>query len=226
MGSDYQMDLSRISLLDLQNRIQHGRVLPSRIILKEDLIDRFSTIRSTGVSDLSELQIKLKTKKKMKSYSIETGLAIDYLTILRREINSFISNPFPLSKIPDLPEDNIRRLETAGIKSTLHMFENGKTKEMRKELANRIGVSENSILEMVKLSDLSRIMGVGPVFARTWYLSGVDTVEKVASMDPVSIFNKLSITYEQQGFESVDFVQRDIDWCIDAAKLLPWVVEY
>ena len=40
------------------------------------------------------------------------------------------------------------------------------------------------LLELVKLSDLSRASYVGPVFARLFYETGADTPEKLATSQP------------------------------------------
>lgn len=226
MKSDYYIDLSKISLNEFQNRLEEGPILPSRTILGENIQENFEILRSGGVKNLLDIEYLLKSKKKVGNFSEKSGVSVEYLTILRREVGSYISKPFPLSKIPDLEPAHVEKLAQHKIRTTLDLFERGKNPDSRKTLSKDTRVPPDVLLEMIKLSDLARINGVGPIFARTWYLSGVDTVEKVASTDPEIILQKLFTIYKEQGFSKIDFVKRDIEWCVKTAKLLAKVILY
>ena len=54
-----------------------------------------------------------------------------------------------------------------------------KTEENRKELCDKTQISYEDIMDLTRLTDLSRIKWVGPIFARLLILSGYNTVEKV-----------------------------------------------
>ena len=83
MGSGYHIDLSKITLDDLEKSLSTGIVLPSRQILKDDIKQRFDVLRSFGILDLETLLNDMKTKEKVKYLSQRTGLPVEYLTILR-----------------------------------------------------------------------------------------------------------------------------------------------
>jgi hypothetical protein len=226
MSSGYYIDLSRISIDEFQRTLSSGYILPSRQVLREDINERFDVLRSLGISDIEELRTALKTKAKVEEFALKTGIPVDYLTILRREANSYRTNPVVLGKVPGTDPKVIGSLSKIGIKNSLHMFERGKTRNERYELADETGIPLDVIYELVKLSDLSRIMGVGPIFARTIYNSGVDTVEKISLSDPQDLYERLAKLYKEQGFDKVDFVLRDIEWCIKMAKKLPRSIEW
>ena len=118
MNSGFHIDLSKISIDDLQRTLTTGYVLPSRQVLKEDIENRFDFLRSAGINDLEALLVELKTKQKVESFSKRTGLPIDYLTILRREVNGYLSKPISLAKIPSVGKEIIQALSSIGIKNS------------------------------------------------------------------------------------------------------------
>lgn len=75
-------------------------------------------------------------------------------------------------------------LEKEGIINVDQMLERGKTPRDRKELSKKTGIPPESILECVKLSELSRLGGVKGIRARLYFYAGVDTLDKMASWDP------------------------------------------
>ena len=81
-------------------------------------------------------------------------------------------------------------------------------------------------MELVKLSDLSRLYGVGPVFAKLLYDAGMDSVEAIARADSPRLFDKLSKAYLAAGNSRVDFKERDIAFCIQMAGRLPRPIEF
>jgi hypothetical protein len=57
----------------------------------------------------------LKNKGKVATFAKKTGLTIDYLTILKREANSYFPNPVRLSAFTDVSSDTIETLQWARI---------------------------------------------------------------------------------------------------------------
>ena len=60
-------------------------MIPSRVSLKDDLDERFEILEINSIANLKELINALKTKPKIELFSKETGLTIEYLTLLKRE---------------------------------------------------------------------------------------------------------------------------------------------
>jgi len=61
---------------------------------------------------------------------------------------------------------HVRALKAEGIVTVEQMLDAGKTREGRGELAKKTGVPPDSILELVKLSNLARIIGLKKKRAR------------------------------------------------------------
>jgi hypothetical protein len=93
-------------------------------------------------------------------------------------------------------------------------------------LSRRAGTDEDALTELVRLSDLSRVYGVGPVFARILYDAGVKTAEEIAGADSSSLFARLSEAYLAAGNSRVDFTERDLAFCIQMARRLPRSIVY
>ena len=71
--------------------------------------------------------------------------------------------------------------------------------EARQKLAGETGIPLATIVELVKLSDLARIWGVGPVFARIIYDSGVDTVALVAEQEALAFRQEIQRLKQKLG---------------------------
>jgi hypothetical protein len=91
--------------------------------------------------------------------------------------------PFLLAKFRGVNIEHAARLEAAGIRNVDQMLQAGRTPGDRRALAERTGVPLDAILELVKLSDLSRVGATRTVRARLYYDAGIDTPAKIARFE-------------------------------------------
>ena len=106
------------------------------------------------------------------------------------------------------------------------MLKKGRTPQNRKELSEKTGVSQETILEFVKLSDLARIPGVKGIRARLYVDADVDTIEKLARWDPEA-FRKMIVEFvERTGFEGIATLPAKARSAVAKAKKLPKILEY
>ncbi len=103
MPNVYHLDIEKYTLQKFKSGLKSRKMIPSRISLKDNLDERFRLLETQGISNLKELIDTLKTKPKIELFSKETGLSIDYLSLLRREAKSFLPNPVRLNKFPGIP---------------------------------------------------------------------------------------------------------------------------
>lgn len=134
--------------------------------------------------------------------------------------------PFPIREFRGVDPDHLDSLAAIGIRNADQMLEAGRTGREREELSMRAEVPFEAILELVKLSDLSRIRGVKGVRARLYHDAGVDTVEKMARWDPVELRKAIVEFVERTGFEGVATLPSEAEFTVKEAKRLPKVVEY
>jgi hypothetical protein len=134
--------------------------------------------------------------------------------------------PLALKDLRGTSPDDIARLKRAGIEHAGQMIEAGSTPQARQRLAETTGVSPHAILELVKLSDLSRIEGVKGVRARLYYDAGVDTLDKLAQCDPDALRTLLVQFVERTGFDGIPALPKEIRSTIATARKLPRLVQY
>jgi hypothetical protein len=226
MKNDYHIDLEKFSLKEFKKELSGSELIPSRRVLKDEIEDRFQVLEDNNIHNLKDLTDVLKTPKKSREFSSESGLPEDYLLILRREVNSYTPNPVNLDKFPRVNTAIIKKLKAEGIKNTLNLFELIKTPSDRDNLANKLGIPLDEILELTKLTDLVRIKWVGPVFARIFLDSGTDTAQKISEANAEPLYKKLVKINQEKGYTKGKFLESDVALCINVSKIVPKVIEY
>lgn len=118
------------------------------------------------------------------------------------------------------------KLGAMGIVTVEQMLAVGKTPQDRQKLAEETGISPEIILELVKLSDLTRLAGVKSVRARLYYDAGLDTPHKFATWEPDALRAMLVEFVACSGFKGIAPLPKELRSTVAAAKALPNVVEY
>jgi hypothetical protein len=134
--------------------------------------------------------------------------------------------PFALKDFRGVQSEHVKKLAAVGIRNIKQMLAAGKTPADRRALAEKSGVPLESILELVRLSDLARIPGVKGVRARLYVDAGVDSVEKMASWDPQELRAMVVEFVERTGFEGIATLPAEARYTIDHASKLPIIVSY
>jgi len=222
----YYIDLEHISIDKYQQYIEKSDLLPSRRIIKENLSERFSYFKNIGITNVLELQRMLKKNDKLTELAKINCFSTDYLKILLREINSIQPKPTKISEFKGISPDTIKTLEKHGFQNTFKLFDKIKTKNNRNELAKITGISAEEILELTKLTDLSRIRWVGATFARMLYDIGIDTVEKAANSNFTDLHLKINQTNKEKKYFNGNIGLNDMKLLVNAAKEIPLEVEY
>jgi hypothetical protein len=145
---------------------------------------------------------------------------------LREQRISLTRKPFELGKFVGVNKEYMDLLEKEGITNADQMLEKGKTAENRNELSKKTGIPLESILEFVKLSDLSRVEGVKSIRARLYFDAGVDTLDKMAKWDPEEL-RKMLISYvKRTSFDGIPPLPKEARNTVEVAKRLKRIVEY
>jgi len=221
MGNSYHIDTEKYSLQRFKHNLETRNMIPSRVILKVDLDNRFNILKMNGITNLKELMERLKTKPKIESFSNETGLPIDYLTILNREAKSYLPNPVRLDKFAGIPANYVNSLDRIGIKNSRQLFYAAKAKDDRQSLAQQADIPIDILDELVSLSDLVRTYGVGPVFARLIYDVGIKSIKEFVEITAEEFIR----IYEEHEGKKADFGVSDIEFSLVIARELDIAVE-
>lgn len=142
----------------------------------------------------------------MESHTLHTG--------------SYLARPFPLSDFPGIPHEYVEALKARKIRHTREFFENAQTDAQRNQLSRSTGIPEARIMEIFSLSDLSRITGIGAVFARIVFEAGIRSVEQFADTDASTHYIKYLDISEKRGYAIGHLVEEDILSCIDFARVI------
>ena len=222
----YYIDLEKITIDDYRIKLESAYLPPSRMILKEKLDERFGYLKSIGIKNVKGLIQLLKKKDKFTELSKVDCLSGDYLTILLRELNSTLPKPNKLADFTGISKNTIDKLEKIGIKNTEELYGKVIKKSDRKELADSTGIDYQDILELTKLTDLSRIKWVGVTYAQILYDLGVDTVEKVSKSAPVDLHARVNQFIKEKNIFKGQIGLNDIKILIEAATEIPLEIEY
>jgi hypothetical protein len=223
----YYQDLSTFSLEEFKNRLSKFSLPPSHYILLEDIDGRFARLESVGIENLAQLQVAIKTKSKVQSFAKQTDLPLDYLTVLRREVNGYHPKPVKLMDFPDVEPGVVGKLEGQGITNTLQLFPSILTPESRAELAAQRQITPEQIFELTQLTDLVRLKWVGPKFARLLQQSSFNTVEKVAKADYRQLYHELMRVNENKDIYKGLFGIEDMEkWVKIYVQDVPVVIQY
>ena len=225
--SGYTLDLSTFSLEKLKIQIKKTRLLPSQQILQENIDERFACLERSGIDNLQQLQKVLKTKSDVQSFAEETGLPVDYLTVLRREVNSYQPKPINLKDFPGVHAEVVLKLAQIGIKNTKQLFPNVLTRDERRQFSKENMIEDADILELTKLTDVARLKWVGPKFARLLIKSDYDTVERIANSNYEELYQALVRTNEQSNIYKGKFGLEDMKlWVNGPVQDVPQVIQY
>lgn len=133
---------------------------------------------------------------------------------------------FKLREFRGVDLQEVVKLEAIGIVTVEHMLTAGRTSDARLRLAERTGISAQTILELVKLSDLSRLGAIKSVRARLYYDAGLDTPAKFTLWEPEALRQMLVEFVARTGFDGIAPLPKELRNAITKAHQLPEVVQY
>ena len=222
----YYIDLEKLSIDDYRLKLESAYLPPSRMMLKDNLEERFAYFKTLGISNVKDLILLLKKKDKFSDLSRQDVFAGDYLTILLRELNSTLPKPNKLADFLEIRAGAVSNLEKIGISNTEKLYDKVLSKSDRQNLSQATGINMEDLLTLTKLADLSRIKWVGVTYAQMLYELGVDTVEKVSKSDPIDLHDRINRMIKEKNIFKGSIGLNDVKILIAAAGELPLDIEY
>lgn len=200
----YCIDLARLTLTDYRELLRRQTLLPGRRMLQERIDERFRALEAQGISTVAGLKARLSSPAKLASLADLTGLAQEYLALLRRELGSLEQKPAMLSAFAGVDAALLNRLEQSGIRSSQACWEAGAVCPER----------------LTSLCDLVRINGVGPAAAAAFYDAGYRSVADVAAASAPEMLRRVTLANEASGYYRAKLGEKDMQFCIDFAGVL------
>ena len=222
----YSIDLERITLDDFRGIITSIDLSPGRRILLENLSEVIGRLKQEGIPHVAALRDTLKKKSRYARLAEEVSVSPEYLAVLNREVNSYVSKPVPLSKLEVFSSIELERLERAGLKSTKDLYEQCLTRTSRQRLSKQCSLTEEKLVEALELSELLRINGVGLVYARILRESGIRSASAYLETDSREILKRYQKVKEQRKLTSAKLGMRDVEYCKRFCRLLDAEVEW
>jgi hypothetical protein len=139
---------------------------------------------------------------------------------------SYLKN-YRLKEFEGVDQNYIEILATKGIRTAYKLLNVGQTKEQRKKLSEENAIPNDTILELVKLSDLARIPGLKKKRARLFYDADFDTLDKTSAYDDSEYLRSDLIHYvKQSNFPGTASTPTEAAHTLLLAKYLERRIEY
>ena len=222
----YYIDLKAISIDEYEETLKAADLLPSHMILKDELEENFMLIKKQKIENVEELRSALRSKTKLQDFSGNSGISEYYLKILIRNVNGYRQKPNTIKDFPGVPDDVVLKLEDLGIRNTLQLFDRVLTPNSRKELSSQAGIHEREVLRLSKYSDLCGIRWVNHTFAYVLLEAGYDTTHKVADADHQELYEDVKKLNEERQIYNAHIGLHDMKLCVESAQTLSFDIEY
>lgn len=214
----YHIDAENVDLDDLQKRIEATDLVPSRVSLLEKLGLRMQALEQQGITTLACLRKELKNSKRLEAVAKATGIELQYLTLLRREIESYFPKPFTLKSFNWLPRSELAKFERNGICDTAALYEASHSRQKRIALAKSTGIEGAIVETSAQMADLTRVQWVSPTAARMLVEAGWKSSAELAKADANELCEALERVNAGDRFFKGKIGLRDIKRLIHAAR--------
>lgn len=200
--------------------INNKKKLTIEIVQKQDLIDFINNLRATESTPV------------LNRYLFALSYFFKYmenqdLYLATSELNGQLAiENYKLRDFLGINKEDVSKLSKLGVRTAKQMIEKGKTSKLRKQLSEESGLPKETILELVKLSNLARIGGLKSKRARLYYESGFDTVEKIAKSTPEEIVEAQRKYVEETNFDGTASVITETEFSVNLARYLPKIVDF
>ena len=222
----YYIDLKKISIDNYKEILKTANLIPSWMVLKENIDTNLDLMKKHNFQNLDELLSALKNKSRLQELSRQSGLSENYLSVLKRVINGYQPKPNRIKDFPNISEVVAAKLEDLKLRNTLKLYEEIRSPEKRKELSEKTGITEDEMMKVTKLTDLSRIRWVNHTFAYVLMEAGYDTAQKVAGADYQEMYETIKQLNRERKIYNAHIGVNDMQMVVEAAKTLDFDIEY
>ena len=207
-----------VSLNEIQVRIASTDLIPSRMALLDDIDVIFEKLSRQDILSFLDLQKSIKNPKQMEALSKTTGIDLQYLVLLRREVESYLPKPFHLKEIDWVSSHVIKKLLENGVTNSEQYFARVSDKESRSSFAKETGIDHESLDYLSNLVSLCRVQWVSPNTGRMLIEAGYESCLKLSSADANELFTAMDHVNENGKYFKGTIGLRDIKRLIEAAK--------
>ncbi len=133
---------------------------------------------------------------------------------------------YPITDISGIEADVATALKKAGIRTTARLLDSAAKPKDRKNLAEKTGLPEKSILCWANMADRMRIKGVGEDYAVLLQAAGVDTVKELKYRNPKRLAEAMAEANTKRKLVQVLPSDQAVVRWIEQAKKLQLKIKY
>lgn len=213
----YCFNLTRITLDDYKRLLKEQYLIPSMLILRQNIDEIFDIISNTGIHNIEELYIKIKTKKRAEIFAEQYNIDNNYMIILRRSLMGFKT---PIRKLKDyiILEEHWEKFDVLGLKTSEDLYYYF-SENLEQDILNELGITKEQLGNLSHLMDVSRLRYVTPTFAETIIKSGYCSVDKLSRAEAQCLYEIFQETNDQLKLYKGVLSKNDMQFLIEDAKL-------
>lgn len=98
---------------------------------------------------------------------------------------------YKIADIEGIGPEFSRKLEEVGVNTTNDLLAKASSLDLRRQLAEKTGVSEALLTRWVHMADLMRLKGIGPQYSELLLAAGVPSLEKLGTFKPDELVQML-----------------------------------
>ena len=208
----YDIDMKKVDLVTFRDFLGERYLIPSRRKLRDGLQQNFAELVKAGLGNLAELQKALLTTKSRDKLAAKTGIAVEYLDLLKREIDTFRVASLPLWDFTIIDEQTLLKLREAGLQTTKDYYDYPEVDSL--DLAG----DTNDCLRA--LCGLVRIKGVGALTATMFYRAGLRQYRDFLAYSAEEIVRRITVVNAEKDYHYTKLGMKDVRYVRDIAKLL------
>ncbi|MGQ3672981.1 DUF4332 domain-containing protein [Xanthobacter sp. TB0136] len=133
---------------------------------------------------------------------------------------------YPIINIEGIGAIFAEKLKAVGIQTTAALLDEAKTPKGRRELAEKTGIAEHSILKWANMADLMRIKGVGEEYSELLEAAGVDTVKELKMRNAANLTKAMAEVNATRKLVRALPAETVVARWIEEAKTLPPMLTY
>lgn len=222
----FSVDLHKISLPQLAERLGSTRLLPGRRLVLEPLARVVAGLQAEGLQSAGDVLPYLRQRQQLEALAARLQVDVNYMRVLARQISAFQAQPVPLARLEWFRVDELQRLIQHGYVNTRDLYEGLAAADRRQAEAERLQLDPHRLEMGLRLADLLRINGVGPLYARLLLEMGILSVADYRQRDVESLLADYHEANKRHPGPSARLGRRDIEYCQYFSCLLDDDVEW
>ncbi len=194
----------------------------------ETITASLRTLSSAGVRNYIDLIESIQTREQCEGFLTKTKIPFRELIRFLNYIFRWVL-PFTAPMKEFLNKENEEHMSYAtklrefGIKNNIDLLEQGRKCAGRRQISTQTRISESFLLELVNMTDISRIPYIRGKTVKIFCNAGYDTLQKIADTDEESLVTDLKEYLQTVGVKfSKSFIEPD--GAIAQASVLPPLV--